>query len=1141
MKVFLLKLFLMATLYSAIGLITQTLAFTLAFTDDLSAQKVQSVKDVNLEVEFQNEMVKDAFLLLEEKTDFVFVYDKTDNFLKRKVILERQNLSVEKILLEISKQTKLSFRQVNNSISVRKITNSEDSQIEVVLQIRTVKGKVTAGDGEGLPGVNVIEKGTTNGTITDVEGSYSLDVDPSAILVFSSVGFLTKEIPVGNKSIIDVSLDQNVQQLDELVVVGYGTVEKGNITGSVGSVKMDQELRDRPIVDFGEALHGKIPGVQVLRSSGKPGSSSTIQVRGINSISAAADPLIVVDGIPLPNYDLNMINANDIASIEVLKDAASAAIYGSRGGNGVILVTTKTGTSGKPKINVNFTSSIQKEISRISVMDGPQYARAAIDAAQNAWIDAGGDPSAPNTLGARGDLIYTWPTALENPENLPNTDWQDLIFRNAPMNEVDFNITGGTDAINYFFSAGFIDQIGVVINQDYNKYTINTKVDAKLNDWVTIGGGLNLVYDRGDNPAENIVGRAVQYPQIFPIYGENGYLGEASNTPGLEGYNNILFRARAGHPYYSINDQLIEKRINTLGSGFAKFNIIEGLEFRTNLSFYLRNTNSSEYQARDHLMGPSFYTEGRMSVDQIDNLNYNFQNTLDYKKKINGHQFSALLGMEYNFNNFYRVYTEKRGFENDLIQYLSAGQVPFEISDWANESALISYFSRLNYNYKGKYLLSLSFRRDGSSRFGPDKKWGSFPSVSAGWIVSDEPWLAGSSLLSNLKIRASYGLTGNNNFADYRWIGSMAQELVAFGNNLQTSYYPSGITNPDLAWERTRQFNVGINVGFFGNRLMLTGDYYRSRSADLLLDVPVPYLTGFNSVFQNIGELENRGVELNITSRNLTGALQWSTQFNISRNRNEIIALGPDDAPMYYNVSGGMVGINQIGSPVFNFFGYNYIGVYMNQEEVDADPASYPTATPGDGRYEDVNNDGVLNSDDRVIIGNQMPDFIWGLTNTFEFKNFDLSILFQGVHGNEVYDLNIRRQKFYHGGRNYSDKLVNRWKSPEDPGDGYHYKLTIDTDGYERTASSYWIADGSYIRLKSLTLGYSVPENVLERINLTSLRLFFNGLNLFTFTDADVFDVENFRGEPTTIERRGVNDPGFPTAKVFSLGLNVGF
>lgn len=1131
--------------YSALTIILLIATFQLCFSYNIAAQEILQRK---VTLSAQNETLRDVIKQINQQTQTDFVYSSKSDLRKIFISVKVQARELESVLNEILPPN-LTYELVGNKIVIKNITSGQENgnifpepgeSFNAPKDIE-VKGRVTDAEGDPLIGVSVKVKGTNTGTSTDINGQYSLTLpDGNGILVFTYIGFAIQEIAVNNRQTINVVLAPDLKSLDEVVVVGYGTQKKGDVTGAVGSVKFDQEITSRPIVEFGQALSGKISGVQVLSASGKPGSSSTVQIRGIASISANSSPLIVVDGTPLPTYDLNLINSADIESIEILKDASSAAIYGSRGGNGVILVTTKSGKSGKSKIDFSYATTLQEPIDQVEMMNSREYAQAAIDAAQNAWIDKGGNPNAPNTLAARGALKYTWPEAFNNPENLFNTNFQDVIFRVAPMHKMDLSVSGGNEKSSYLISGGYISQKGIVINSDYKKYALSIKASSKVRDWIEIGGKLSAVYDLTKNPFDRIVEWAVQYPSIYPVYGNNGYLGDATNTPGMGKYDNILFRAKNGHPLYQINDDRRAQGFNTLGNIFTQLEFIPGMRFKSALNLFFNRLDNSNYAAVDHNMGPSYFTEGVLASNQARTINYNLQNLLTYDKGIGNHNFSALLGYEYLKNDFYIANQARNKFDNDQIHYLSGGQVISAAADNATETVLISSFARASYNFKGKYLTSLSFRRDGSSRFGPNKKWGYFPSVSVGWTVSDEAFMNNLAKINNLKLRASYGFTGNDRIGDYRWIGSMQQERVAFGNSLSTSYYPSSVTNPDLGWERTKQLNFGLDFGMFNNRISLEGDYYISRSDGLLLNVPIPVVSGFSNVFKNIGELENRGIELALTTQNITGSFKWSTQFNFSSNRNKLLALGSNNAPMNLNASNGLPIRNEVGKRIFSFYGYKYIGVYKNQAEIDADPSHLAKAKPGDGKYEDVNKDGKLNSSDRTIIGNPAPDFIYGITNNFKFKNLDFSFLFQGVHGNEVFDNNLRRSLFYHEGRNYAKSVRNRWRSETEPGDGYYPKLTVDLHGLEQTPSSFWIVDGSYFRLKSITLGYNIPSYLFSKIKLSSLRVYLNGQNLFTAKNANLFDPENFSSGADQAFQRGVSHSPYPTAKTYSFGINMG-
>lgn len=1117
--------------------------------------RAQGILDKKISIVLKEERLKTALDKIARAAGTSFSYTDSHIPIEHKISIKVKDLPLKEVLDRLLASYPLSYTVFNERVILRyEPLQTSLGAIQIPLARRTahliplrkvqpltVRGRVTDETGSPLPGVSVMVKGSATGTNTDSEGNFELpNISRNAALEFSFIGYKKQEVRLSGQEEVHISMEPDIAGLDEVVVVGYGTQQKRDLTGAISSVEMDEELASRSMVEFGQALYGKVAGVQVINANGRPGSSSTVQVRGINSISAGSAPLLVVDGMPLSTYDLNLINSADIESIDILKDAASASIYGSRGANGVILVTTKRGRSGKPRINFSYASSLQRVIRKVDVMNSAEYAQAAIDAAQNGWVGRGGDPDAPNTIEARGQYKYTWPEELENPENLPDTDWQDQVFRTAPMQKIDLNVTGGSEKTTYLISGGYIDQTGIVITSKYKKYALNTNVTSEVTGWLEIGGGLNINYDHEHEPFNRIVEWAVQYPSIYPVYGSNGYLGAPANTPGFENYDNILFRPVNGHPFYRLNDDIQHKRFNNLGNVYAQVSFLAELSFKSAFNYHYRRVDNSNYQAIDHFLGPGNYTEGIMNVEQNNDINYTWQNLLNYNKRFNDHNVSAMLGFEYNKGRFHSVTSERRGYDNDLVPSLSMGRNIFEAIDDITESTLISWFGRVNYSYKNKYLLGASLRRDGSSRFGPENKWGYFPAVSAGWVISEEAFMQGQTTVSNLKLRGSYGYTGNDRIGNYRYLRRMEWERIAFGDNLDVSYYPDNIPNPDLAWERTQQVNLGMEASLFNERIYLEADFYRSTSDGLLLNVPVPSLTGFTGMFQNIGKLENRGVELNLNAHILTGELTWSAQLNFARNRNEILELGRDDAPMIINFGNNLSLINKVGEPINSIYAYQYAGVYKNQAEIDADPASYSGATPGDGRYTDVNQDGVLTGDDRTIIGNNAPDFTYGITNNFRYKGFDLSFLIQGTQGNEVYDNNIRRSKFYHEGRNYFADVTGRWRSEEEPGDDHHYKLNVDLGPFNHAPSSYMMVDGSYLRVKSLTLGYNFPAVIVKKLRLETLRIYFNGQNLFTLQENPLFDSENFSGDITNDSRRAFSHSPYPSAKMYTLGVNIG-
>jgi len=1133
-------LILKMTKYTLYGFLFQMLILNVVLAHKIEAQKIN---EVYVSISFDEEKLIKVLKEIEVQSEFHFTVHEGEQYLDQRVSVHRLNETVEGVLKDIGRQTGLSFQQVNNNIAIRPPDLSSYRELDIQNEVK-VSGTVTDETGSPIPGVTIRIEGTSAGTVTDVDGKFSINVEQGQTLQVSFIGYVTKEVVVESDIALSIQLEPDVANLEEVVVVGYGTLDKRDITGSVGSIKFDDELNSLPAVDFGQAMYGKIPGVQVLNASGRPGMSSTIQVRGINSISAGNSPLIVVDGVQLPGYDLNVINTSDIESIEVLKDAASASIYGSRGANGVILVTTKSGKQGKSVLKVDYSTSVQQVIRKLDVMNTAEYAQAAIDAAQNGWIDSGGDPLAPNTIEARGNYKYTWPEELENPGTLPNTNWQDEVFRMAPMHKVNVSLSGGDKKTNYSFSGGYVNQKGIVLASEYQKYTLNIKVSSKIKEWLSVGGMINTLYDNEDEPYSRIVEWAAEYPSLYPVYDEDGHLGGPASLEGFENYYAILFRPVNGHPLYRIDDDINHKRFTAIGNVFSEVSILPGLKFKTMLNVFTKRADNTNYMVGDNNLGEENIKPASFSSNMSRTINYNWQNLLSYEGDFGDHSVNFLLGYEDNNRDHYFLVGQRKDFANDNIPYLSGGATVFEANDVAYQTKLISYFSRANYSFKNRYILSASFRRDGSSRFGPDNKWGNFPSISAAWRVHEESFMPKNNVLDNLKLRVSYGFTGNDNFADYRWVSKLEQAYVALGNNNLTSYYPSSVENPSLEWERTKQLNFGMDVGLFQNRINLEGNFYISTSDGLLLDVPIPSTSGFSRVFSNNGEVVNRGVELNLITNNIDRALKWTSTFNIAMNRSEVTKLGRDDAPLNFGMGifGAMKKRIEVGQPIFSYYGYKYDGVYMSQEEIDADPTHYPSATPGDGKYVDVNGDGVLDPDDRTILGSYEPDFTWGFTNNFSFKNFNFSFLLQGVVGGKIYDESSPRSLLYHEGRNYKKELVNRWRSEEEPGDGYHYKLTTVLNGYEKTVSDYWLSDASFMRLKSLTVGYNLPKSTASKMGLTNLRIFINGTNLFTTSKANVFDPENFLNQNANITNplyRGATGYAYPTAKTYSIGINI--
>jgi len=1109
--------------------------------DNFQRHVVENVNPHNvfISVDMNDVPLDEAIRQIGQQAGVTFNYNSKLLSSRENVSYQGNQVSLDKVLESVL-SPEIEYIAVRNIIILRK----NASYKEEVLQ-ETVTGQVIDADtGEALPGVNILLQGTSTGTATNVEGTFELTV-PSLdeSLVVSYIGYQTQVVTIDGRSQINVELISEAVLGDELVVVGYGTAQRRHLTGSVGHIDMD-EVASRPVVDFGQALYGKMPGVQIQNPSGRPGESSRIQIRGIGSITASSAPLIVVDGVALPSFDLNTLNASDIESIDILKDAASAAIYGSRGANGVILVTTKTGAPGERTISFNYNFTSQHVMGKVDMMNSAEYAQAMIDAAQIGWIRSGGDPNAPNTIEARGERKYTWAPALENPQNLPDVNYQDIVYNTAPMHQANMNVAGGDESSRYYVSFGIVHQDGIIIQTDYEKYTLNLNADTNIGDWLSVGGRINSSYGmQTGSQAIHIRSNASQYPPIYPVYTEDGYLGGPHNQPGFQEYESIYFRAHHGHPLQKIDEQDDRESFNVSGNIFAEIEFLPGLAYRSSFNTFYNRNDRALYEHGDTGIDPDILRRARFQSSMNRTLNYTLENLLLYNNSWLNHHFDLVAGYEFYKREYYSVVAERRDYDNDLLPYLGAGNTIYNADDSANENALVSMFGRINYNFDGRYMASVSFRRDGSSRFGPENKWGNFPAFSAGWRISDEQFMeVARNFLSDLTLRGSYGFTGNDGIGNYRWISSMSQNMAAIGHNLFTSFHPSSVENPNLRWERTRQLNVGLNVGLFDDRILVETDIYRSDSDGLLLDVPIPSTSGFTSQINNIGGIRNSGFELGITSRNLmTNQFFWSTQLTFSHNRGIVTELGPDDAPVIFT-SNNMDVINRVGETPFSFYAYDYIGVYRNQEDIDAHGLEYPFEVfPGMGKYSDVNGDGRITADDRTIVGNPEPDFTWAITNSFNFRDFDFSFLIHGNVGGDVYDANWRRSMFYHEGRNYLTAANNRWRSIDEPGDGYIHALTVDVDRtLEREASSYWIHDATFTRLKDVTLGYSLPLNYAYGLGIRSARIYFNMTNVFTLQSTTTIDPENYDGGPTSSIIGSQFSP-YPTARTVSIGMNIQF
>lgn len=1018
-----------------------------------------------------------------------------------------------------------------------------------------VSGKVVDEKNIPLQGVSVQVKGGKVLAITGKDGVFTATADKDAILQFTYQGYGTYERAVGN-GVFDVSLTTEPKSMENVVVIGYGTQKKRAVTGSVVSVGYD-EFKDRSFSNVAQSLAGTVPGVNISSSQGAPGFGPTIKIRGTSSITAGTTPLYVVDGMALENFDLNQINPQDIQSVEILKDAASSAIYGSRGANGVIIVTTKLGRAGKTQVNATYEQGISKVARRVNMMDAQEWIQYYIDARNNAWVLLDPVNNKPTDDNAKRALVsgaknYMIPDDfLTNPAQFgKGTDWQEVMFRTAPMSNAQVSLSGGTDKTNYLFSVGYLDQKAVLMENFYKRLSLRTNIRQKISDWVT--AGLNIAFtganDRTDGTQgkSDVISLGLQSDPIFPEYNENGNIGFLDPNSTWKRFQTFGVQLWNPHSLVSYADKL-NKTYNSLGNAYLEVKPFSDLTLRASGNGNLTNTNYNWYWETGQGYGYSSVLPAQASARTTSNLNWQSEFTASYNKAFGDHTLGAIAGYSTQKNRYEVTALNATDFPNDLVRTINAAGTVTKPANanFAEEWSLLSMLGRVSYGFKNRYFMNATVRRDGSSRFGVDSKWGVFPSVSAAWLVSDETFMRNVRAINTLKLRVSYGQTGNNLIPNYGSISLLGTSRYVNGTNVVNGLRTISISNPELKWEKTGQLNIGADMALFKNRINVTIDAYRSVTNDMLLNVPVPAYTGFTTQLTNIGSMENKGIELGLSSKNFVGsAFSWSTDFNLSLNRNKVLKLGPNNAPIEIDEWGYFV--TEVGQPISNYKGYIFDGIYNNQSQVN-NSVHYAGAAPGDPIIRDVNGDKKIDINDRTILGNAQPDFTAGLTNTLRYKGFELSFMLQGAFGGEIWNQQTRFSKFWNDSRNSYASVANYWKSEQDPGDGKTFKpyATYPANALGKAAfiqgySNYWMEDGTFVRLKNLRVSYSIPPALLQKSPLKNARVYANAENVYVFSKYVGFDPENSTYSVGTSSVPGANGGSANNPPNLLLGADYG-
>ena len=1013
-------------------------------------------------------------------------------------------------------------------------------------QERVVSGTVFDENQEGLPGVNIVLKGTTIGTISDYNGAYRLNLpEEGGVLLMSAIGYSTKEIPIGSRSIIDHVMEVNIEELDELIVIGYGTRAKRDLTGSVATISQ-KDLSATPVISADLALQGRTAGVSVTQNSGAPGSATSIKIRGTSSISAGNEPLYVIDGVPILSSvqdittgsskgdqlnPLSTINPNDIVSMEVLKDASAAAIYGARGANGVVIITTKRGERGTPKFEIATYQGWQEVREPYELLNATQFAQFVNEASFNGGLGR----------------IYSNPSAFGY-----GTDWQDVIFQRAAVSSYDMTLTGGSDKVTYGISGGYFQQEGIIVGSNFKRYSTRVNVDAEITKKLKFQNTLLASHIRSrkvttdDNSGFDggSITAALSFNPMLPTKFENGNYVDKNYQVSDDGAIVLADSKRQpingnANPLLKNLESPSQDRLSRIVENMSViFEVTENIMAKVNLGFDFSTSREDQFTpSLTRSGGDAFGSSGTNS-----NLTLLNENILTYNNNFGIHDLDMVVGYTAQKSELSRMTTNAIRFDNELLGYydLSLGQ-GVSLNNNQSEYTFLSFLGRVNYIIMDKYLFTITARRDGSSKFGANEKWGFFPSGSFAWRISDEDLIQSLNFFDDFKLRIGYGVVGNESIGPYSSLSPLINNVTSFNESLAFGYEPFFLSNADLKWESTAQLNVGLDISFFDARVNITSDIYSKRTTDLLLTTLVPFYTGFGNVLGNLGDLQNEGFEFSVTSNNFVKKFKWNTSFNFSTNKNTILSLGdrdsiPNSAGPFTNESWAIL---VEGKEVGIFYGYEFDGIVQLDDDLDAIPKFVgETLQPGNRYYRDLNNDGIISADkDRTFIGRAQPQFTIGLDNNFSYLGWSLSLFFQGVFGNDIMNFNKFLTERQTPNNNISlEYYANRW-SPTNPSNIYP---KVTTNVLNTHVSSAQVESGTYLRLRSVSLGYEFPRKILELVKISSGRIYVTGKNLWTITNYSGYDpeVSHFGQSATDF---GADLGGYPNSKMILLGLNLIF
>lgn len=969
----------------------------------------------------------------------------------------------------------------------------------------TVQGVVKDQTGETVIGASVMEKGTTNGTITGIDGDFSLNMSPNGTLVVSFVGYKTQEVQVKGQKQLQVVLSEDAEMLDEVVVIGYGTMKKSDLTGAVSSIG-NKDIKDSPVSNLGQAIQGKISGVQIV-DAGKPGDNVSIKIRGLGSINNC-DPLVVIDGVPT-DLGLSSLNMADVERLDVLKDASATAIYGSRGANGVVMITTKRGTEGKGKLAVSANYSFQNATNVPSLLNAAQYAELSNDMMVNSGRNPNPEWANPSELGA-------------------GTDWMDELLRTGVMQNYTVSYSGGNEKSHYYVSGGFLDQSGIVKSVNYRRFTFQSNSDAQVLKWLKFSNNITFSADTKKSGSYNI-GDALKALPIYPVKNEDG------SWSGPDGNSEWYGSTRNPIGPTELNKSQTDG-YNFLANLTAELTFTKWLKFKSTFGYdakfwFIDNFTPKYNWKPTPTEETSRYKSDNKSFTYLWDNYFLFDHTFAEK-----HRVGLMAGMSAQWNTNDYLNAQKNVFMFDNVHEMDNGEEMYAIGGNETEWALLSYMARVNYSYEDRYLLTATIRRDGSSRFGKKHRWGTFPSVSVAWRASQEKWFPKNDYINDLKVRAGYGVTGSQaSVGNYSYLASYNTSVYPFGisSGNQTALVSSTLANPYIHWEEVAQTNIGFDASLFNSRVMFSFDAYLKETRDMLVKASIPITSGFEdttTTYTNAGKVRNQGIEMSLHTINLTGELGWETNLTATYNKNKIKDLN-SDVPYYINqINNSYVTMLAKDYLINVFYGYVTDGIFQNQSEVNTH-AVQPGAEPGDIRFRDLNNDGVINDSDRTVIGNPNPSWLFSMNNSLSYKGFELSVFLQGIAGNKIYNANNIDNTGMAAAYNQTTDVLKRWQGE---GTSNSMPRAVFGDPNQNTrVSDRFVENGSYLRLKNITLSYTFPKQWLQKAQIENARLSLSCENVATITGYSGFDPE--------VGINGIDQNRYPISRTFSLGLNFNF